>query len=65
MAGVAIKIGKKEAQQIKEYTGYPPEVLSDNDLQAAMKDLNIESEPLNEDDHQEIAAVQTGSKPTP
>jgi hypothetical protein len=64
-AGVAYKLGKKQAQQIEEYTGYPPEQLSEEDLQAAMKDLNIKSEPLNDDDRQEIAAAQTGSKPAP
>jgi hypothetical protein len=42
-AGVAYKLGKKQSQQIQEYTGYPPDELSEKDLQVAMTDLNIES----------------------
>jgi hypothetical protein len=64
-AGVAYKLGKKEAQQIQEYTGYPPDQLSEDDLQAAMTDLNIKSEPLDDADRREIANAQTRSKPTP
>jgi hypothetical protein len=62
-AGVAYKLGKKQAQQIEEYTGHPPDQLSEKDLQAAMTDLNIKSEPLDDADRQEIAAAQTGGKP--
>jgi hypothetical protein len=64
-AGVAYKLGKKQAQQILEYTGYPPDQLSEKDLQAAMTDLHIEPEPLDDDDRREIAAAQTGSPPAP
>jgi hypothetical protein len=64
-AGVAYKLGKKQSQQIQEYTGYPPDQLSEEDLQAAMTDLNIEPEPLDEQDQQEIAAAQAGSAPAP
>ena len=58
-AGVAYKLGKNQAQQIEEYTGYPPDQLSEEDLQSAMTDLNIQSEPLDEQDRQEIAAAQS------
>jgi hypothetical protein len=64
-AGVAYKLGKNQAQQIQEYTGYPPDQLSEEDLQAAMTDLNIEPEPLDDEDRQEIAAAQAGSAPAP
>jgi hypothetical protein len=64
-AGVAYKLGQKQAQQIEEYTGYPPDQLSEEDLQAAMTDLNIKSEPLDDDDRREIANAQSGSKPAP
>jgi hypothetical protein len=63
-AGVAYKLGKNQAQKIQEHTGYPPDQLSEDDLQAAMTDLNIEPEPLDEQDRQEIAAAQGGSTPT-
>ena len=49
-AGVAYKLGKNQAQQIEEYTGYPPDQLSEEDLQAAMNDLGIEPEPLSPED---------------
>ncbi len=55
-AGVAYKLGQAQAKQIQEYTGYPPEQLSEEDLQAAMTDLEIESEPLDEQDRQDLAA---------
>lgn len=57
-AGVAYKLGKNQSQQIQEYTGYPPDQLSEDDLQAAMTDLNIQPEPLDDQDQQEIAAAQ-------
>lgn len=44
------KLSKQDAQQIEEYTGVPPEELEDDDLQAAMKDLNIQSQDLNAED---------------
>ena len=53
-AGVAYKLGKSQAQQIQEYTGVPPDQLSEEDLQAAMNDLNIEPEPLTEEDRQAL-----------
>ena len=62
-AGVAYKLGKNQAQQIEEYTGYPPDQLSEEDLQAAMNDLNIQPEPLDEADRQAIA--QESGQPAP
>jgi hypothetical protein len=61
-AGVAYKLGKNQAQQIEEYTGYPPDQLSEEDLQAAMNDLGIEPEPLTEEDRQ---ALGQESAPAP
>ena len=61
-AGVAYKLGKQDAQKIQEYAGYPPDQLSEEDLKAAMTDLNIKSEPLDDEDRQEIKQAQTSSK---
>ena len=62
-AGVAYKLGQSQAQQIQEYTGYPPDQLSEADLQEAMTDLDITPEPLDEGDRQ--AMNSAGPPPTP
>ena len=38
------KFSKQDAQKIEEYSGIPPEEMEDEDLQQAMKDLNIQSQ---------------------
>ncbi len=58
-AGVAYKLGKDQAQQIEDYTGVPPDQLSEEDLQAAMTDLNIQPEPLDDADRQAIAEAES------
>ncbi len=62
-AGVAYKLGKNQAQQIEEYTGYPPDQLSEEDLQAAMNDLGIEPEPLTPEDQQALQQTQPSAPP--
>jgi hypothetical protein len=47
VAAVAYKMGKGNAQKVEEYTGKPVDTLTDEELAAAMEDLNIE---LPEDD---------------
>jgi hypothetical protein len=64
-AGVAYKLGKNQAQQIEEYTGYPPDQLSEEDLQAAMNDLDIQPEPLDEEDRQAMAQESGPPAPQP
>ena len=67
-AGVAYKLGKSEAQRIQEHTGVPPDQLSEEDLKAAMQDLDIQSQPLDDDDRKEITATQAdsaGGPPSP
>jgi hypothetical protein len=59
-AGVAYKLGKAETQRIQEYTGLPPDQLSEEDLQAAMQDLEIQSEPLDQQDLTDMSAAQAG-----
>ncbi len=61
-AGVAYKLGKSQAQQIQEYTGYPPDQLSEADLQEAITDLDITPEPLDEADRQ---AMNSAGPPPP
>lgn len=58
-AGVAYKLGQAEARRIQEYTGVPPDQLSEEDLQAAMQDLDIQSQALDAEDRQALAGAGT------
>jgi hypothetical protein len=64
-AGAAYKLGKNQAQQIEAYTGYPPDQLSEEDLQAAMYDLQIQPEPLDEADREALAQDGQALPPSP
>ncbi len=56
----AIKLSQKDAQRIEEHTGLPPEQLEDQDLEQAMQELNIQSQPLSPED--EAALTQQGNQ---
>jgi predicted mannosyl-3-phosphoglycerate phosphatase (HAD superfamily) len=51
----AVKLSQQDAQKIEEATGMPPEDLEDADLQEAMTDLNIQSQPLTPEDEAALA----------
>lgn len=59
-AYAAVKLSKQDAQRIEQHTGYPPEDLEDEDLNQAMQELNIQSQPLSEEDQ---AALSGGGAP--
>lgn len=66
MAGVAYKLGKAEIQSLQEYTGVPPDQLSEDELKAAMQDLKIQSQPLDQQDLADVRLAQAGGgAPTP
>jgi hypothetical protein len=44
------KMTEHQAREIEEHTGVPPEELEDEDLQAAMADLNIAPQELTDED---------------
>ena len=46
----AHKMSQSHAKQIEEHTGVPPEELEDEDLEAAMAELNIPKQELTEED---------------
>jgi hypothetical protein len=46
----AHKMSQSHAKQIEEHTGVPPEELEDDDLQAAMSELNIPQQELTAED---------------
>lgn len=58
----AVKLSKQDAQRIEEHTGLPPEQLEDEDLNQAMQELNIKSQPLTAE---EQAAMAEQGGPTP
>jgi hypothetical protein len=58
----AIKLSKQDAQRIEEHTGMPPEQLEDEDLNQAMQELNIQSQPLTPEE-QAALAQQEGAQP--
>jgi len=51
----AIKLTQKDAQRIEEHTGLPPQELEDQDLEQAMRELNIQSQPLALEDQAVLA----------
>jgi hypothetical protein len=46
----AHKMSQAQAKQIEEQTGVPPEELEDEDLEAAMTELNIPNQELTAED---------------
>lgn len=60
----AVKLSKQDAQRIEEHTGLPPEQLEDADLNQAMQELNIQSQPLTAED-QAALAQQGGTQAGP
>jgi hypothetical protein len=51
----AVKLSQQDAQKIEEATGMPPEDLEDQDLQEAMTELNIQSQPVTPEDEAAVA----------
>jgi hypothetical protein len=51
----AVKLSQEDAQKIEESTGMPPEDLEDQDLQEAMTELHIQSQPLTPEDEAAVA----------
>jgi cytochrome c-type biogenesis protein CcmH/NrfG len=49
-AYAAVKLSQQDADRIEEHTGLPPDQLEDQDLEQAMTELNIQSQPLTEED---------------
>jgi len=66
----AIKLTQKDAHRIEEHTGLPPQELEDQDLEQAMQELKIQSQPLAPEDQAALAQkgdpapVQSPASPT-
>ena len=61
-AYAGVKLAQKDADQIQEYTGVPVEELTEEDLQAAMRELGIQSIELDEQDYAALDA-EPGAAP--
>ena len=58
----AVKMSQQDADRIEQHTGAPAEQLTEAELAAAMKDLNIQSMELDENDN---AVVTVAPSPAP
>lgn len=61
----AVKLSQKDAQRIEEHTGLPPDQLEDQDLQDAMQELNIESQPISDEDQAALGSAPAETAPPP
>lgn len=59
----AIKLSQRDAQRIEEHTGLPPEQLEDQDLDQAMNELGIQSQPLTAEDQAALGKDAPGAAP--
>ena len=62
-AYAGVKLAQKDADRIEEYTGVPPEELSDEDLHGAMDELGIESMEMDEQDYAALEAEPATAPP--
>ena len=59
----AIKLSQQDAQRIEQHTGLSPDQLEDQDLNQAMQDRNIQSQPLTPEE--QAALNQQPASPAP
>ena len=58
----AVKLSQQDAQRIEDHTGIPPDQLEEKDLEEAMTELNIQSQPMTDEDQTALGAQpQTSS----
>lgn len=56
VGGAAYKMSEADAQKVQQQTGKPPEDLTEDELEQAMDDLNIEEQELTPEDQAAIEA---------
>ena len=59
----AIKLSQQDAQRIQQHTGLPPDQLEDQDLNQAMQELNIQSQPLTAEEQASLNQQNTSAAP--
>lgn len=60
----AYKLSKKDANRIKEHTGTDPEEMTDEELEKAMKELNIEKQLRDENDQEASGGAPAAVEPS-
>ena len=55
----AYALSKKDTQRVEEHTGKSAEELSDEELEQAMDDLNIDAEEMTDEEWAEVEAADT------
>ena len=63
VGGAAYKMGQAQAQQIQQYTGKPPEDLTQEELEMAMDELGFEEQELTPQDQAAIDAEAVDASP--
>jgi hypothetical protein len=61
----AVKLSQKDAQQIEQHTGVPPEQLEDDELHSAMQELGNQSQPLTAQDQAALGVAPPARAPPP
>ena len=56
----AYKMSKKDAQRVEEHTGKAPEDMTDEELEKAMDELDIEKQYRDDSDQEDVQDAQTG-----
>ena len=56
----AYKMSKKDAQRVEEHTGKSPEDMSDEELERAMDELDIEKQYRDDSDQEDVQDAQKG-----
>ena len=65
VGGAAYKLGQKSVDQIEEYTGKPADQLSEQELEHAMNELDIQEEEITDADMAAIEAEAIDDAPAP
>ena len=65
VGGAAYKMGQAQARQIEQHTGKPPEDLTQQELEMAMDELDIEEQALTPQDQAAIEAEADDAAPRP
>ena len=61
----AYKLSKKDAKRVEEHTGIPPEEMTDEEMEKAMDELNIEKQKVTEADQEDTGGQAAPAEAAP